>query len=637
MRVRPLLAAVHTACQAGLVAAVFDTSTGDQKPLQAGHAAGAHLLLDGLDDPDQLVAEVLADPTSPAACRSCEAALGTLKSVAFMGDAFFVGVTTELCTRFKIQDDDVCEGTISREGPIAAEALRRMKGSIMQRTCYMVLGLCQYPGIDEYEDLVKTPKPNATRPGTSGLEPLYVVHYSDIHTDEFYAEGAEVQCTKPICCRNYPVYDDTNTTLLRKAGPYGEHTCDSPLSLEKSMHEAIERLVPNASFTIFTGDIVDHAVWNTSEDQNTRLITDGYDRMVNANTPEVPVFGTAGNHESSPTNSYNPDIKGGWIYNVLLSAWSRWIGNRREDGPAFEGFYSVVHHNLRVISVNTNFYYAHNYWMYRWRDQDPSLQLAWLYNELEEAEEKGQQAYIIGHMPMGDTDCFHDHSRYFDSLVNRFSDTIAAMFFGHTHRDEFQISYANYSDCAHSNALATSYIAPSLTPTSGHPSFRVYKVDPVTYGVLDFTTYIANMSDNSFNRSPNWIPYYSAKEAYGPLVAATMTDATELTASFWHNVTEALERDEDAFADYRERRHRGWEEAVEKCEGECYKNEICKLRAGRSEDNCIVPGSVFHRKMERPSNSSHVECGVNVIRDTLGGMMRRPEMLTALREMVDEM
>jgi len=45
----------------------------------------------------------------------------------------------------------------------------------------------------------------------------------------------------------------------------GDHKCDVPVSLEESMYRAIKELVPDAAFSIFTGDIVDHAVWNTSQ------------------------------------------------------------------------------------------------------------------------------------------------------------------------------------------------------------------------------------------------------------------------------------------------------------------------------------------------------------------------------------
>lgn len=30
------------------------------------------------------------------------------------------------------------------------------------------------------------------------------------------------------------------------------------------MYKAINEIVPDAAFSIFTGDIIDHAVWNTS-------------------------------------------------------------------------------------------------------------------------------------------------------------------------------------------------------------------------------------------------------------------------------------------------------------------------------------------------------------------------------------
>jgi sphingomyelin phosphodiesterase len=37
-----------------------------------------------------------------------------------------------------------------------------------------------------------------------------------------------------------------------------------------------------------------------------------------------------------------------------------------------------------------------------------------------------------------------------------------------------------------------------LTPTSGPPAYRIYDVDPKTFGVLDFTVYIANISDPAY-------------------------------------------------------------------------------------------------------------------------------------------
>jgi sphingomyelin phosphodiesterase len=46
-------------------------------------------------------------------------------------------------------------------------------------------------------------------------------------------------------------------------------------------------------------------------------------------------------------------------------------------------------------------------------ESDPSGQLAWLASELEAAETAGERVWLMGHMPMGSTDAFHDQSQYF--------------------------------------------------------------------------------------------------------------------------------------------------------------------------------------------------------------------------------
>lgn len=233
-------------------------------------------------------------------------------------------------------------------------------------------------------------------------------------------------------CRNYadgPAPGDE----VRPARPNGEHTCDSPLGLEQSMYKAIQRLVPDAAFSIFTGDIVDHAVWNTTMIQNTLDVTNAYDRMAAAG---MLVYGAVGNHEASPANSYpplavSPSMQ--WLYDVLSSSWTRWVGTRAADTTRVFGAYSAKypHGNLRVISLSTNLYYVHNYWLYEEpMEKDPSGQLAWLIGELDAAEKAGERVYIIGHMAPGARDAFHDASNYFDQIVNRYEATIAALFFG---------------------------------------------------------------------------------------------------------------------------------------------------------------------------------------------------------------
>jgi sphingomyelin phosphodiesterase len=336
----------------------------------------------------------------------------------------------------KADDPDVCTGAVGLEGPIIASALRSITiGShTSQLFCITFLGLCPYPAVTPYTVPLPSVKPATSRPAVSGQTPIQIVHFSDIHVDQFYETGASYNCTKPICCRPYTTADAPGHNAY-PAGKYGNHACDSPVSLEESMYAAIKNIAPNASLTLFTGDIIDHAVWLTNERQSIIDINDAYSRM--SGLPYV--YGTAGNHEASPVNALpskaltKAAASAQWVYNTLSKDWMTWIGAPAAVKVGEIGAYSVKfpHGNLRVISINTNFYYTGNYWLYeRTMEKDPSGQLAWLVSELSAAEVGGERVYIIGHMAMGLADAFRDGSNYFDQIINRYSATIAALFFG---------------------------------------------------------------------------------------------------------------------------------------------------------------------------------------------------------------
>lgn len=165
--------------------------------------------------------------------------------------------------------------------------------------------------------------------------------------------------------------------------------------------------------------------------------------------------------------------------------------------------------------------------------------------------------------------------------------------------DQFEIAYSDYTAPSFDNALEVSYLAPSMTPTSGSPAFQVVSVDPVTYGVLDITTYIADISSPDYQNGPVWEKYYSAKESYGPLVTPPLTDpSAELSPAFWHNVTVAFENNDDAFQTYIAHKSRGFD--VSACTGDCKTNEICGMRAAEAQYNCatVTPGISFRKRDE---------------------------------------
>jgi sphingomyelin phosphodiesterase len=259
---------------------------------------------------------------------------------------------------------------------------------------------------------------------------------------------------------------------------------------------------------------------------------------------------------------------------------------------------------LRIISINTMFWEGVNWWIYNTTmPRDPSNVLAFLVSQLQVAEDNGERAWVIGHIPPGRPDALYDYSSYLDQVTQRYDATIAAMFWGHTHRDQFEVSYIDYMNRTANNARMVGYIAPSLTPTSGNPNFRVYEVDPVTFGIRDYTVYYSNLSAPDYHiHGPKWEELYSFRSAYA-VAAANSTDYhvhdphAELTPAFMHNVTTLFENDDAVFQQYWDRKQRGYTPAgYGLCVGSCKTNEICQLRSAQSQFACLAPSAALRRK-----------------------------------------
>lgn len=545
-----------------------------------------------------------------------------LKTIALLGDDVFDDALIDVCIAIRAEDPDVCKGTLDAEGPILAANLRRIiPGSRTSITvCANVLGLCQYPAVSNSTLKIPPPQVHRTRPGPSGKEPIQVVHISDTHVDQSYTTGANYNCTKPICCRPFTPADAPGNTTT-PCGPYGDVHCDPPLRLEKSMIAAINKQV-NPAFTIFTGDVPAHDIWLVDRPEVEMNFESTYNEFSKLHKAVYP---SVGNHDTAPVNAFPfigemnfASINPQWTYNKLSSLWKTWLGSTAAEVKDY-GSYSYVRPgtNHRIIAYNSIFYYTTNFWSYAEpMPDDPSNQFAWLISELQCAETQGERVWLIAHIPPGTSDFFVDYSARFNEIVTRYSGSIAATFHGHTHIDQFEIAYTDYTAPTAENAQMVAYIAPSMTPTSGSPAFRSYSVDPETYNILDFTEYIANISAPQFQHHPVWTKYYSAKAAYGSLLTPPVLDpAAELSPAFWHDVTALFETDDAAFQDYYRRQTRGFKNAT--CTGTCKTAQICGLRAFDAQFNCHTPTPGFNFKREaadeeqQSSHEGHAddECG----------------------------
>lgn len=510
----------------------------------------------------------------------------------------------------KAEPSDVCVGIMARGGPSTYHSLKNMKlGShTAKKFCANLFQYCE-PEALPYDLSFPSPKPPTSRPPPSGQPPIEVVHFSDTHVDLSYETGSNWNCSKPICCRSYTKEDAPGNTS-HPAGPWGNTKCDPPQRFHEDMLDAIADM--NPAFSIYTGDVAAHDYWLVDKAEVLQNFNHTYEPI--EKTLGI-VYSALGNHDSAPAfqfpsddinvpSQYNPQ----WAYEAVAKDWFALTGIISVKSAREHGSYSAIHPNsnskLRIISYNSILYYKNNFWAYTEPIEfDPDDQLHWLINELQEAEDENQRVWLISHVPTGNSDHFRDHSHYLDRIIQRYEATIAALFFGHTHKDEFQVSYSasNFKDRNWDTATAMGYIAPSLTPTSGSPSFRVYQIDPVTYGVMDYTQYIANISDPSYQTKPKWTPYYSAKENYGSKLSPPVTaddTSVELTPAFWHNVTAVMEKDPSAFQDYWNKRTRGFD--VSTCVGSCASNEICGLRGADTSNSCYQaphdPGAMFSKR-----------------------------------------
>ncbi|KAF5311082.1 hypothetical protein D9619_007799 [Psilocybe cf. subviscida] len=533
-------------------------------------------------------------------CASCHALVGVLQAPALLGDTIFSDALVEVCKTVKAEDDDVCEGLLSQQGPIIAHDLRHITalGQTSTKFCNAMFGLCQDPAVNAFKVLF--PKAAPTNPKTfvsSGKAPLQVVHFSDVHIDRSYVPGSEANCTKPICCRKFA--DQTGPVQV-PAGTVGSLHCDTTTALTQSMLNAAKSQSPK--FSIFTGDVVEAAVWLVSESENTSDMQRFNGEM--ASILGAPIYPVIGNHEAAPVNSFprntsNDDSQ--WVFDTQSQGWSPLIGSAAASASQhMSGSYSSVVSgtNLRIISLNTIYWYKDNLWLFDSENQqpDPNGILAFAVQELQAAEDAGQRAWIIAHMPPSSGDAFHDQSNYFDQVVQRYKNTIAAQFYGHSHKDEFAIAYSNFSNQNAATADSIAYIAPSLTPREANPTFRVYDIDPDTYEVMDSRTFFSDMNDSSFRTSPVWKLEYSARNTYGPAISGGWPASQSLSAAFWHKVTEAFEANDALFQQFVSFKTRGV--AVSPCTGTCKSTTICGLRALRAENNCnvVTPGFNFRRE-----------------------------------------
>jgi len=399
-----------------------------------------------------------------------------------------------------------------------------------------------------------------------------------------YQEGSNAVCGEPLCCR---ANDGKPSDPANAAGKWGDYRgCDTPKVVIDNL---MQHLAKNEKidFVYVTGDLPAHNVWNQSRDDQVDILKEVANFFIKY-LPGIKVYHAVGNHESAPVNSFPPPYVTGkdsisWLYSAMADTWintAKWLPENTRADLMQGGFYTtLIQPGLRVVSLNMNFCNSDNWWL-QINETDPAGELQWLMKVLQKAEDMKEKVHVIGHIPPGS--CAKTWTANYYRIVDRYESTIVAQFFGHTHKDSFELFYDEKTLTRPTNIV---YIGGSVTTYSQiNPSYRMYTVDGnyngTSWVVLDHSTHILNITDANLTDKPIWLPEYTAKTAY---------NMTSLLPGDWEHVVQQFKNNDTMFMQFRKFYYKS--HVTGPCDASCKAGMICDLQSARGGDPslCKIP------------------------------------------------
>jgi hypothetical protein len=330
------------------------------------------------------ITAIILGNTVTGNCSKCTASLSVAKTVAQYAPESVPDMLVTLCKKFQFQSNATCKNTFEATsyGAIYTQilALADVSGLDGRYICNDLSStFCKLPTTLPLNmtNLFPKPKPaNACAP-TRSEKRVKVLHLSDFHLDPRYSVGSEANCTAGMCCRTNVHATGLNVGQVTLPAPlYGAYKCDTPYYLGLSVLQAIAPLTgthgdSSIAWTVYTGDLVSHDPQN----QLSRAYTEYTETSIYTMFKEYigsPVFPVLGNHDSNPEAIDAPHSLPGdlgqqfsWNYDHVSSLWQQngWI-NSTVAGEArlHYGAYSVLNqYGLRIITLNTDFWYRSNY------------------------------------------------------------------------------------------------------------------------------------------------------------------------------------------------------------------------------------------------------------------------------------
>ncbi|KAG8631169.1 hypothetical protein KVT40_000309 [Elsinoe batatas] len=525
-------------------------------------------------------------------CTKCVDSLVAVQRAAQLAPKLVPDMAVNLCKAYKFHSDATCEEDFESTtfGAVWTQVLffANVTGYDGQYICNALSStLCPAPGVTalDTKNLFSKPKPkNAAAPKPSGRR-VKVLHMSDFHLDPRYANTAipagQISLASPL---------------------YGAYACDTPYDLGLAALESIGPLTgtgrgkADVAWTVYTGDLVSH----DNQNQLSRAYTEYTETAVYSIFQKYisgPVFAALGNHDSNPEAIDAPHSLPGklgeqqsWNYHHVAGLWQNegWISREAaHQARTHYGAYSIKNHfGLRVITFNSDFWYKSNFLNYiNMTNPDVSGTFKFMIDELQAAEDAGERVWIVSHVLSGwdGSNPLPNPSNLFYQIIDRYSPhVIANVFFGHTHEDQVMIYYANNATVQSADTAVTpGWIGPSVTPlTNLNSGYRLYEVDTGTYDIYEAYTFYADVSSfPALNETgPTFKFEYNTREAYGS--AAGWPADAPLNATFWHRVTEAMEKDTSLVSKFNTYQGKSSIKSPNCTSEACAEAKVCYMRSG---------------------------------------------------------
>jgi hypothetical protein len=287
--------------------------------------------------------------------------------------------------------------------------------------------------------------------------PFDIVHITDVHIDPHYSQGTiangcycESYANCPLARSPSCVYTDDPTKAALPFGMPEDECATSPALWESAMEYLyLSNQEHPASFVVFTGDFGEAGLSSPCTVNQTAQEAI-VDNIINAVTavraahPSLPLFGSFGNHDSSPGDVWDSTSAMSWLLKPSLDFFGKdFSTDTAALATLLKGGYYTTNSplsGLRIISLNTNYWASTNPLLTNTSSEAYLLgqeQFSWLNETLAIATIVGEKVIIIGHHPPS---AWISGTEYiYRTILTLYPLTVTVQLVGHNHVDQFSI------------------------------------------------------------------------------------------------------------------------------------------------------------------------------------------------------